>query len=52
MQAVHLVQHGVNDGVVAAVEGVDGVLTPEGISGCIRSGNAQTWVYNLEPQVV
>ncbi len=51
-QTVHLVQHGVNDGVVATVEGVDGVLTPEGISGCIRSRNTQSWVNNLEPQVV
>jgi hypothetical protein len=51
-QVVHLVQHGVHDGVVAAVEWVDGVLTPERVSGCVSSGHTQTWVKDLEPQVV
>ena len=52
LERVSLVHDGVDDGVVAAVQGVHRILAPERVAGSIAEGNTETWVDNFKTQVV
>ncbi len=52
LERVSLVHDGVDDGVVAAVQGVHRILSPESVAGSVAEGDTETWVDNFKTQVV